>query len=332
MLAYYNDNDPFAASWLTNLMAGGLISPGKVDSRSIEDVETADLVGFRRHHFFAGIGGWELALQLAGWPEEWPVWTGSCPCQPFSQAGLKQGFTDVRHLWPAWFRLIKECRPPVIFGEQVASSLGYQWLDIVLADLEAAGYAVGAADLPAACVGAPHIRQRLWFAALGHPKDQLGRTGLCHCRPTQERGAEPCYTGDDVFLAHANPERLPPRQCQELSGTERHQERGAAEQCGNSPWADPAWLPCRDGKFRPTEPGLFPLAYGLPASLGHIQSRLAALGLVAEVPDGLGRAKRNCTSRLRAYGNAIVPQVAALFIRTVMDFLKSVEAVRQTWR
>lgn len=162
---YYNENDPFAAAWLRELMIDGLIPLGDVDERSIEEVEPDDLRGFIQCHFFAGIGGWPRALELAEWGPDEPVWTGSCPCQPFSAAGKRQGAADKRHLWPAFRRLIAECSPPIVFGEQVASKLGREWLTGVRADLEALGYAVGAADLGAASVGAPHIRQRLCFVA-----------------------------------------------------------------------------------------------------------------------------------------------------------------------
>ena len=121
MNAYYNENDPHAAQWLRNLIAAGHIAPGEVDERDIRDVVPADLAGFTQCHWFAGIGVWSLALRQAGWPDDRPVWTGSCPCQPFSAAGKGKGIKDARHLWPDWFGLIRECRPPVIFGEQVAS-------------------------------------------------------------------------------------------------------------------------------------------------------------------------------------------------------------------
>ena len=163
MVSYYNEIDPYAAQWLRNLIANKLIADGDVDERSIRDVAAADLRSYTQCHFFAGIGVWSHALRLAGWPDDRPVWTGSCPCQPFSAAGQGKGFDDDRHLWPEFHRLIAECRPPVVFGEQVASKDGLGWLDIVQSDMEASGYAVGAADLCAAGVGAPHIRQRLWF-------------------------------------------------------------------------------------------------------------------------------------------------------------------------
>ncbi|MEM8034882.1 DNA cytosine methyltransferase, partial [Morganella morganii] len=165
MTAYYNENDPFAAQWLRNLIAAGHIAPGVVDERSIEDVTPDDLRGFTQCHFFAGVGVWSLALRRAGWPDDKPVWTGSCPCQPFSVAGKGNGFTDERHLWPAFFHLISECKPGVIFGEQVASKDGLGWLDLVQTDLEATNYATAAVDLCAAGFGAPHIRQRLFWVA-----------------------------------------------------------------------------------------------------------------------------------------------------------------------
>jgi DNA (cytosine-5)-methyltransferase 1 len=163
--AYYNENDPYAAEWLRRLCAEGLIAPGKVDARDIRDVAPSDLSGFAQAHFFAGIGGWSLALRQAGWVDERPVWTGSCPCQPLSCAGQRKGHADKRHLWPAFQHLISKCRPAIVFGEQVAGKDGREWLSGVRADLEALGYALGAADLCAASVGAPHIRQRLYWLA-----------------------------------------------------------------------------------------------------------------------------------------------------------------------
>ena len=166
MAAYYNEHDPKAAAWLRELIKQGHIAPGDVDERSIEDVLPSDLNGYTQCHFFAGIGVWSYALRQAGWPDDRPVWTGSCPCQPFSAAGKSGGFDDERHLWPAFHHLISQCRPNVVFGEQVASKDGLAWLNLVQADLEGTGYAVGAVDTCAAGFGAPHIRQRLYW--VGH--------------------------------------------------------------------------------------------------------------------------------------------------------------------
>ena len=165
MPAYYNENDPQAAAWLRELISCGLLPDGEVDERDIRDVRPEEIADFVQCHFFAGIGGWPAALKwIVGWPDDRPVWTGSCPCQPFSGAGKGKGFADERHLWPAFYHLIRECRPAMLFGEQVASRL--DWLDLVSCDLETQDYAVGSADLCAAGVTAPHIRQRLWFGAV----------------------------------------------------------------------------------------------------------------------------------------------------------------------
>jgi len=184
---YYNDNNAQACVWLHALMDSGLVERGKIDNRSISDVSGNQLLKYGRVHLFAGIAGWERALQIAGWPSDVPVWTGSCPCQPFSCAGKGKGDKDERHLWPEFRRLIDECRPPVVFGEQVASKLGRQWLSRVRLDLEEMGYAVGAADLCAAGVGAPHIRQRLyWMAYTGYRE----RRPFIEGRGTQGRTAD----------------------------------------------------------------------------------------------------------------------------------------------
>src|SRR4030095_3056253 len=96
MSAYYNEIDHAAAEWLRALIAAGLIPAGDVDERSIADVGPHDLAGYDQCHFFAGIGGWPYALRLAGWPDDRSVWTGSCPCPPFSPAGEGSGGAGLR--------------------------------------------------------------------------------------------------------------------------------------------------------------------------------------------------------------------------------------------
>jgi DNA (cytosine-5)-methyltransferase 1 len=153
MSAYYNENDEFAADWLRNLIKAGLIADGEVDTRSIIDVRADDLRGFAQCHFFAGIGGWSLALRRAGWADTRSVWTGSCPCQPFSAQGQRGGFDDPRHLWPVWF----------VFGEQSAQAV--DWLRLVRSDLEGLEYALGAMPIEAASAGADVLGDRFWFVA-----------------------------------------------------------------------------------------------------------------------------------------------------------------------
>jgi DNA (cytosine-5)-methyltransferase 1 len=271
---YYNENDPFAAAWLRNLIAANLIAPGDVDERSIVDVGADDFTGYVQCHFFAGIAGWAYALRLAGWPDDRPCWTGSVPCQPLSSAGQRRGHLDRRHLWPAFYALIAECRPATLIGEQVASADGREWLAGIRVDLEHLGYAIGCADLPAAGVGAPHIRQRLFWVADAAEMRRSGRpeTIRRQARRDVERG--------DSWLGDADAARS--------QGRREHAGKHAGQ---FSAWASGELIGCLDGKARRTEPGIFPLADGISNRVG----------------------------RLRAYGNAIVPQVAAEFIGAVMD-------------
>ena len=164
---YYNEIDPFAAEWLRQLMVKGMIPKGEVDERSIEDIQPRDLDGFDQCHFFAGIGVWAYALARAGWGDR-PVWTGSCPCQPFSAAGKGLGFADERHLWPAFRWLIKQQGPDIVLGEQVAAKAGAAWFDLVASDLESLGYETAAVSFPACSVGAPHLRQRLYWCGVSN--------------------------------------------------------------------------------------------------------------------------------------------------------------------
>ena len=287
---YYNEIDPYAAQWLRNLIDAGHIAHGIVDERSILDVKPADLAGYTQCHFFAGIGVWSHALRQSGWPDSRPVWTGSCPCQPFSAAGNGGGVTDKRHLWPTWFNLIRECRPPVIFGEQVESAINHGWLDLVQTDLEGEDYACGAVGLPAGGVGAPHIRQRLWFVA----DADSGRHNRWATATGRQAGANPRLAsgGASGELADSQREGLERHIGDEFDGNEpRRVNAQQARPIAPSSWSDCDWLPCRDGKARPVEPGTFPLAHGSTARVG----------------------------RLRAYGNAIVPQVAQTLIEAYLE-------------
>lgn len=335
---YYNEFDAKKAAWLSQLQSDGHLAEGVTDARDIRDVLPDELTEFERCHFFAGIGGWELACDWAGW--EGPIWTASCPCQPFSAAGKRAGLADERHLFPSFHWLIDQCRPPVIVGEQVASKDGLEWLDTVFARLESSGYTCGAADLCAAGVGAPHIRQRLYWVAYTEKtgrkcQPNLQSSGIL-CEALAERSAKHglgargagnvgglgdaksgrtkpseaglhaipimpseadgrgCERVDLKWLGDADKKRYLNEKTEQELGWERHMLAGKL----NS-WDSPDWARCvdpRNGRetYRPVEPGLVPLAHGVPARV----------------------------VRISGYGDAIVPQLAATFLKSVMDVLQ----------
>lgn len=348
--AYYNEFDKATAEWLRELMKAGLIAPGDVDERSILDVSADDLIGYTQCHFFAGIGGWSYALRLAGWPDDRPVWTGSPPCQPFSVAGEDLGPDDPRHLSPKFSSLVGAARPAVLFGEQVASAAvfgkiagkakrgdarapAWAWWDDLSDRLEAAHYAVGASDIPAAGVGAPHVRQRTFFGAydlrsaagglgnsVGTGLEGYGGNGPDRNEPrwidTQPNGSIGAASAT-VGLEHGTGVGRIERRTQpegrgavggcssqrlaDMQGAKREQPGPARQRRSGSPdgynnvrhpdplngfWKNADWLGCRDGKWRPVEPGSFPLAHGVSGRVGL----------------------------LRGYGNAICPWAAKEFI------------------
>jgi len=344
--AYYNEIDPFAAQWLRNLIDAGQIAPGEVDERSIEDVTPDDLRGFTQCHFFAGIGVWSHSLRLAGWPDDKPVWTGSCPCQPFSAAGKGDGFADERHLWPHFFHLISERRPQHVFGEQVASGNANAWFDLVQADLEGMEYAFGLVPFTSAGIGAPHIRERAYWVAhacseyesaagnetgitarlRSSSTDRLANTGgerlnrVDSLLQREESGRDPENLPETS--GKCTPDRVANSDCGGFywrSEATRHEERSSARSPVGSSisgplevngfWRDADWLLCRDGKWRPVEPGTFPLVDGAAARLGRVESGVARV------------ASSNRVGRLKGYGNAINAQAATEFILAYMDGL-----------
>jgi len=415
---YYNEIDPFAAQWLRNLIKAGHITPGDVDERSIEDVRPNDIRGYTQCHFFAGIGAWSHALRNAGWPDDRPAWTGSCPCQPFSAAGKGKGVDDERHLWPAFHWLVSQCKPDIVFGEQVAEKAGETWLDIVSTDMEGEGYTFGAAVTAACGFGAPHQRKRLYWMAessserrgrgceeferpkiSGHeiPENKTTRSGdACELANTFGRKSKSderreCCEGNESRKGHSSSRkgdaaRSSYKSTIKLADTisehefrhrpikDKMEQRGKTIQCGNGEansndtnrcfkisesdemladtidtrsqgrvrggsdseweginghsrrdsatnntcptngfWTDADWLGCRDDKWRPVEPGTFPLAHGATKRMGLLKPELEGMGFRSK---DIGK---NRIGRLKGYGNAIVAPQAQAFIEAFME-------------
>jgi DNA (cytosine-5)-methyltransferase 1 len=326
MTVYYNEKDKHCAQTLRNLIAAGLIAAGDVDERDIRDVRPSDLAGYVQCHFFAGLGGWPYAGRLAGWADDRPIWTGSCPCQPFSIAGRRRGETDNRHLWPDFHRLIRACRPAVVMGEQVAGTDGEIWIDGICSDLENDAFAVRPVDVTAFAVNAPHERQRLYWIAerLGNATSIGRREGRSE-QPRRQRESASSVTA--ISGGMGDPDRLWQLQSQ---GRVSEQRRRA----GNS---DARWL----GNAMREGPSLGP---AIPGGVGHPnggceghpteRSDDASFWHDAEdvfcAWDGKTRRSQPCIPMLvdgfsgrvaafSAFGNAIVAPLAAEVIAAYMD-------------
>lgn len=281
---------------------------------------------------FSGIGGFDLAAQWMGWQNifhcEWnpfgqrvlqhhfpesdshaditkfdastyagriDIISGGFPCQPYSSAGKRLGKEDERHLWPEMLRVIRECAPRYIVGENVRGLVNWNGglvFEEVCTDLETAGYDVQPFILPAAGVGAPHRRDRVWFVAHTNHERRCGRSG----EVSQTNGEiqkrhtipEPCNAGDDAANAL----------------------RDGRTGCISTA------CPAEQGRFRPNE---IPEEH-LPHSRRTIQrptwENFPNTPPVCRGNDGLPTELDNITlpkwrrETIRAFGNAIVPQVA----------------------
>lgn len=333
--AYYSENDPYLCDWLRKLISVGLIPPGDVDDRDIRSVFADDLRGYGQCYFFAGVGGFAYACRLAGWPDDEEIWTGGFPCQPFSVAGRQRAQADDRHLWPELHCLVACARPAAFLGENVTGLIPLA-LDGVLSDLEAEGYASRAVVVPACAVNAPHRRDRVWIVGRrladatgaqrgtqraagndGNGKDAEReeahhRTGASGEASVADRdgerrrearrlcggAAQRSAGGGEGGLEHAARER---RREGQSGPTLRQRGDVAAAGAGGVGNADDAgsqrrierWQ--RTGECAAWETGQTLAGRRIPES----GIRLLAHGIPARIP------------RLRAAGNAIVPQVAA---------------------
>ena len=316
-LAVYNELDPVACAVLREAASAGVIAQGAVIERSIKDVTPDEIRDARQFHAFAGAGLWSVAARLAGWPDDRALWSASCPCQAESVAGKRLGPRDPRDLWPDFFALVDAVRPPVIVGEQVDAAVSSHWLDRTAADLENAGYAFRAVDIPACAVDAPHRRNRLYWVAVadadrgghrGRPEDAQRLSGR---RDAAEWA--PVVSAEGLFARPVgDSERAG------LEGHCRHGDRAGwpvtprpVAAADGSFWRDAYWLSCADGKARraPSPESYFrDVADVLPAGIGGCDpARLL-------VPSFKGR-----TEAWKLAGNAIVPVLAAEVLASLLE-------------
>ena len=272
---------------------------------------------------FSGIGGFDLAAEWMGWEnlfncewEEFPrkvlkhhfpnakqygdikqftastyagridILTGGFPCQPYSTAGKRKGKEDERHLWPEMLRVIRECSPRWVVGENVRGLVNWNGglvFEEVCADLETCGYSIQPFILPACAVNAPHRRDRVWFVAY---RDNA---------PTKHQ----IPTGRDVSASTLQ---------QSVTDTDSHQRRKRRGHKNKPKKAERYFSVCnarsRDWKDFPSEPPLCGRDDGLPKEL-----------------DGITFPKWRRES-IKAYGNAIVPQVALRIFEAIQEYEK----------
>ena len=298
---------------------------------------------------FTGIGGFDLASEWMGWhnlfqcevdlfcqnvlKHHFPntdlhgdikqfkaddylgrvdVLTGGFPCQPFSHAGKRKGKQDERHLWPEMFRVIRECQPRWIVGENVRGLVNWSGglvFEEVCADLETCGYAVQSFIIPASGVGAPHQRQRIWVVAHSNHKRGGGRYRQVHQEngevPQRDKDAQPCHTGAEYASKHPIQARRDVsasvlegngNPANTNSGKQRHRQFDCIVGGECQPDTINSW------SLFPSVPPLCGGDDGLPKEL-----------------DGLTFSKWRRES-IKAYGNAIVPQVALQIFKAIQAY------------
>lgn len=259
---------------------------------------------------FSGIGGFDLAAEWAGWSNafnceidpfcrkvlkyhfpnaeqyedikstDFTIWrgkidvlTGGFPCQPFSTAGKRKGTADNRYLWPEMLRAIREIRPRWVVGENVLGIVSWDGgmvFEQVQLDLEAEGYEVQAYVLPACGVNAPHQRYRTWFVAY------CSNTGI----KNERKGKNEILS--DAAVAYSDSFQL----CKRRMYQERSQK---TERYTGLCYSFDIW---RTWEIFPTQPPVCSRDDGFPIPM-----------------DGITFPKWRAES-IKAYGNAIVPQVA----------------------
>ena len=295
---------------------------------------------------FSGIGGLDLGLERAGWEVKWQVeidewcrkvlakhWpdvtkyrdvrelsgddldpvdliAGGFPCQPFSHAGRREGKADNRYLWPEMLRVIREVRPPFVLAENVYGLVTGQQgllLETVYLDLEAAGYEVAPPIVfPAASLGAPHRRDRVWVCAHARQYHRCAQQG-----EQQEAGAE----GTD---------RLRPESREAMAHTQgltRQDGQTETERQGRPASSGAVAHPTGGGRNPQSLQRSGPQARDSSFDADGSGTTIRGEDWWSVEPD-VGRVAHGVPSRvdrLRGLGNAVVPQVAEWIGRKILE-------------
>ena len=311
---------------------------------------------------FSGIGGFDLAAEWTGWNnvfncewEEFPrkvlkhhfpnakqyedikdfnatdyrgridVLSGGFPCQPFSVAGKRKGSQDERHLWPEMLRVIGECKPRWVVGENVRGLVSWSdglVLETCYSDLEALGYSVQSFIIPACAANAPHRRDRVWIVAHSDNFGTRSRLGEIQSEDGEisERNndAQPCNTNSaDVANAEGGGVCGNSRKFRQAQRRQNHELNAEPVEHGAT---RPAFAPDTDstsgkGKCINRQRERKPLG----RSGDTIQDMWKDFPTVPPIcggDDGLSKELDSITfpkwrnESIKAYGNAIVPQVA----------------------
>lgn len=322
---------------------------------------------------FAGIGGFELAVRWMGWNTiAWSEWdpfcqkvlsyhfpeakgygdikqadftqyrgqcdilTGGFPCQPYSLAGKRLGKEDERHLWPEMLRIIREVQPRWIVGENVRGLLSWNEgvvFEEVCSDLESEGYEVQAFIIPAAGVGAPHRRERVWIVA--HSYDSRGSYGFGQVQAENgeisERydNAEPCDSSNGI-IANASDCRCGRRACEQCAN--RWSELFPREYKGSKMGSEATrcsgeWFIANATSKRLPRGNWTESTFRECSGYGqeNLWENFPSISPVCGGDDGLPSELDGITfpkwrrESIKAYGNAIVPQVAYQLFQAIKN-------------
>lgn len=280
------------------------------------------------------------------------VLTGGFPCQPYSTAGKRLGKEDERHLWPEMLRAIREIQPRWVVGENVRGLISWNGglvFDEVQADLEAEGYEVLPFLLPACAVNAPHRRDRIWFVAYAG--------GINGSIPIQQRGQQQAENADtdwenesgyatDSNQQHGNISRYGASEVPQQHETgifkhsasnssnsrlQRRQFNGTFDKEGRIGGQQPSgsagqFHQISDWRNFPTQPPVCSGNDGLPIELLRQRIREDCMGVISEkeIDKIISKAiTDHRTESIKAYGNAVVPQVVYQIFKAIDEYEKS---------